>query len=35
MPMTTYYGEGYTEVDCCVSTNETLRDISDTLKAHR
>ncbi len=30
--MTTYYGEGYTQTDCCIDTKNVLQEISDTLK---
>ncbi|MEA4920977.1 MAG: hypothetical protein VB078_08665 [Clostridiaceae bacterium] len=32
IPMTTIYGEGYTELDCCIDTKSILQEISDTLK---
>ena len=32
IPMTTYYGEGYTQTDCCIDTKNVLQEISDTLK---
>lgn len=32
VPMTTYYGAGYTELDCCVDTRNVLQEISDTLR---
>lgn len=33
VPMSIYYGPGYTEVDCCMTQNEILQEISDTLKS--
>ena len=33
--MTTYYGPGYTELDCCVDTRNVLQEISDTLREER
>ena len=31
--MSIYYGPGYTELDCCMTQNEILQDISDTLSS--
>ena len=31
VPMRIYHGAGYTKLDCCTDTRETLREISDTL----
>ena len=33
--MTTYYGPGYTELDCCVATRTVLQEISDPLREER
>jgi len=33
VPMNIVYGEGYTEIDCCIDQNQILQDISDTLKS--
>ena len=35
VPMSTYYGPGYTEVDCCMTQNEILQEISDSLQARQ
>lgn len=35
VPMSTYYGPGYTEVDCCMTQNEILQEISDSLQPRR
>ena len=32
MPMSVYYGSGYTELDCCEDTLGVLKEISATLK---
>jgi len=31
VPMRIYHGAGYTALDCCTDTRQTLQEISDTL----
>lgn len=33
VPMSIYYGPGYTQLDCCMTQNGILQEISDTLSS--